>query len=293
MKKSLLISFLLLLVPAARSLAADDNAPGDSQPWVTLFIHGTQPNWLIPYVINICYCPEGITHAASIPSENHYYKNLMSVLCDQNPQLFSLEHFYLGGWSGALCIETRRAAAQRYYHELHAISQQYHAQYGVAPKIRIISHSHGGNIALHLADYYSDDQPLIIDELILLGCPVQTETEDNITHAMFKKIYSIYSTSDATQTLDPQGMRIISPRIYAFFGNPSQDCAKKIFAEIDRPFFSLRTFKPHETLVQIEVTRNWIGIWHVEFMMSHFIKKLPYILHRAQHHDEPSLCITI
>ena len=38
----------------------------------------------------------------------------------------------------------------RSYHELHRISEQYLEIYGQLPRIQLISHSHGGNIALNL-----------------------------------------------------------------------------------------------------------------------------------------------
>lgn len=236
--------------------------------WITIFIHGTQPNWAIPYAINICYCPEGITHTKNISSTRHYYTNLLRKLSAQDSQRFPSEHMYVAGWSGRLSPQVRKDTAKIYYTELHTISKELSANHTAPIKIRIISHSHGGNVALNMAHFYTDEAPLIIDELVLLGCPVQKETSELTQHPMFQRVYSIYSPSDWIQILDPQGYTGIT----------------HLFTPNDRPFFSERVFKDHHNLIQIKLCRAWIGIWHIEFMMPHVIEKLPSIL--AQEHTQ-------
>lgn len=51
-------------------------------------------------------------------------------------------------------------------------------------------------------DYYPKKYPLIIDELILYGSPVQPETHHFAQHSTFKKIYNFYSGQDVIQGTD-------------------------------------------------------------------------------------------
>lgn len=164
----------------------------------------------------------------------------------------SLMTFYTYGWSGLLSQKQRRIDAVRFYNELTEELQRYH-QVGKSPKIRLVAHSHGGNLCLNLAAIndtltlasYSDideetadagtnaalspmykylkslpnkkavanekdlkqfdyvpNKLLSIDELVLLGTPVQVETKPFFFSPTFKKIYHFYADSDGIQALD-------------------------------------------------------------------------------------------
>ena len=58
--------------------------------------------------------------------------------------------FYTFGWSGLMSQRRRRKEAVRFYNALINEIAKYN-QMGINPKIRIIAHSHGGNLALNLA----------------------------------------------------------------------------------------------------------------------------------------------
>jgi len=58
-------------------------------------------------------------------------------------------HFYTFGWSGILSLTKRRNDALRLYNALSEELKHYR-EMGINPKIRIIVHSHGGNVALNL-----------------------------------------------------------------------------------------------------------------------------------------------
>ena len=48
------------------------------------------------------------------------------------------------------------------------------------PCIQLISHSHGGNIGLNLPAIGKQyEKRLMIDKLIMMGCPVQAKTNGN------------------------------------------------------------------------------------------------------------------
>ncbi len=158
--------------------------------------------------------------------------------------------FYLFGWSGYLSQKRRRSEAIRLYNQL-AEEIQLFKNNGINPKIRILSHSHGGNLVLNLAgihhyltktaetfyedfeiggyikeafdkllnnsfekelaitkkgqkrfDYFPHHKDFIIDEVVLLGTPIQEETSLFVTSPFFKKTYNIYSDGDIIQGID-------------------------------------------------------------------------------------------
>jgi hypothetical protein len=110
---------------------------------------------------------------------------------------------YTFGWSGLLTLRARRQAAKKLYEQLTIQVKKIRAQ-GMEPYIRIIGYSHGGNVALHLAEEARNlhQTPFTVHELILLSTPIQRETKHYANHPMFKHIFNYYSKSDHIQTLD-------------------------------------------------------------------------------------------
>ncbi|MGB8367135.1 MAG: hypothetical protein WCD44_02140 [Candidatus Babeliales bacterium] len=113
-------------------------------------------------------------------------------------------HYYTFGWSGLLSPTVRYKEGKKLFNsivkELNIFWEQ-----NIYPKIRLIGYSHGGNVCLNLAAIRQDKYPLsslTIDELILLGCPVQTETDYLVADQIFKKVYHIYSLADRIQRID-------------------------------------------------------------------------------------------
>jgi len=60
------------------------------------------------------------------------------------------DYFYTFGWSGLLSQNSRRFEAIRFYNALSQELEKFHRN-GIYPKIRLIAHSHGGNLGLNLA----------------------------------------------------------------------------------------------------------------------------------------------
>jgi hypothetical protein len=162
-------------------------------------------------------------------------------------------YFYTFGWSGYLSQQKRRAESIRLYNALSEEIERLNRQ-GVSPKVRLIAHSHGGNVSLNLGaifkvltsksldqletlsnniderssleqifalmkqlpnkegvryhkglrqyDYVPVNKNLEIDELIMLGTPIQTETEGFCFSPIFKNVYNIYSEEDFIQQVD-------------------------------------------------------------------------------------------
>lgn len=109
--------------------------------------------------------------------------------------------YYTFGWSGLLSSKMRYLESEVLYNNLIAELKNYH-QEGIFPKVRIIGYSHGGNIALGMGAFYNQQEPLTINELILIGSPVIPDTDHYITSPLFKKKYHFYSTADRVQNLD-------------------------------------------------------------------------------------------
>jgi len=153
----------------------------------------------------------------------------------------SLENrYYTYGWSGLLSDKARKREAVICYRSLAQEVHRMHAM-GKTPRVRLISYSHGGNFCLNLAfakPHAKDEPTFTVDELILMGVPIQKETDYLVSDPFFKRVYNIYSRGDRIQKLD--------------------------FFSFDR-FFSSRIFKdrdgfkvPKDKVVQIQLrlTRN-------------------------------------
>gem|GEM_PF-425987 len=125
--------------------------------------------------------------------------------------------YYLFGWSGLLSPQARYEDGTKLFEALEREVCSLRKQ-GFEPKIRVIGYSHGGNVALNLSAAHMSKHPhssLSIDELILLGTPIQHDTDYLINDPIFKRVYSIYSLSDRVQKLDFFSLnRFFSGRVF-------------------------------------------------------------------------------
>lgn len=109
----------------------------------------------------------------------------------------------LAGWSGLLSQKERRREGFLLYHNLCRLRRQLVHEYQAPVKFVIISHSHGGNVALWMAEAESlQHEGLSIDTLIMLGTPIQRETGHCITSPFFKTVILYSSQGDNVQGLD-------------------------------------------------------------------------------------------
>jgi hypothetical protein len=175
------------------------------------------------------------------------YENILEYVRPNKEE----HYFYTFGWSGLLSQKARRIESIRFYNVLCAELERFE-RVGIHPKIRIIGHSHAGNLMLNLGlvhealnkekfeSNYPDDQykrqtfqlmkktlhdlparkitqqkkgqkkwdympvknDLIIDEMIMYGCPIQPETDHCALLGAFKTVYNFYSKEDIVQKLD-------------------------------------------------------------------------------------------
>lgn len=225
---------------------------------ITIWIHGTRL-FSRPFFPELFNNVPSFKQITTIPTK-FKLRTLSDTLVQHNPDLFDPEHFYIFGWSGKLSFSARLEAARALFKELVNLLNYYEDTYCCIPQIRIITHSHGGNVALNLARVQKEHNlPLAIDELILLACPVQIETKELVNDPLFKKIVSLYSSLDLIQILDPQGLHHRRWPPYA-------------------SFFSERRFPEHEKLMQAKIKMNKRAISHHEFISPLFLKHFSQVL---------------
>lgn len=244
--------------------------PTPTAPRITVWVHGTKGLGSISDHIHAT-SHQGLAHYATVP-RSYRIGAVMKSLIDADSLQFPSEHFYIFGWSGKRNFDERLAESKKLYMALRLLIDEYQTKYGICPQLTLITHSHGGNVALNLSCFHNQDKPLAISQLILLACPVQHETEHLIAHSMFEKVYSLYSTSDMIQVLDPQGMYLTPHN-------------KKRHLEL-----SNRQFPIYPQVRQVKLKINGHGIMHIGFITNKFIKMLPFIIHEIEqwHIDSPS-----
>lgn len=218
---------------------------------ITVFVHGTLPIGA-NLVIRAFDSPLGLVPATSLHKFihgkiPHYFKQ-------HDPCRYPLDSFFVYGWNGALSFAARRKAAHDLYHLLKAFEHR---------PITVIGHSHGGNVALNLAEVAKmhNDTTFKIDRLVLLAAPVMAATAHYVNSPVFNKIYSFYSLGDTTQAKDPQ-------RLYVEMRNFPGPV----------PLFSTRKFGPAPKVTERRVLHCKRNIQHLDFILLPFIKVLPSIL---------------
>ena len=237
-------------------------------PPITVWVHGTR---FIrrPLFYSFFNGTPSIRLAQEI-DHDHYLYQTAGTLSAAAPNLFPLQTFYIFGWSGKLSSAIRQEAAQYLYAELQRIVTEYKHTYNKNPIVRLITHSHGGTVALNLAriEKKETDIPLQINELVLMACPVQKATKKYIENDLFKHTCALYSGLDMLQVLAPQ-------LTYTFYRTKKGHLRSRFHW----PPFSHRRFENHPKLAQVKIKMNGRALFHTEFTSQKFISILPHVLH--------------
>jgi len=247
-------------------------------PPVTIWVHGTLM-FRTPLYHHIFNKKSSLVHVMSLP-ENHHFRLLASTIKDHDSEHFPLEEFYIFSWSGRLQNKERKDSAEKLSQEIITLISQYKKKYGFKPIIRIISHSHGGNVVLNMAALPNAIDNIIIEALVLLACPVQEETMHLINSPIFCRIYSLYSSLDMIQILAPQ-FRHIDPI--------TTTTKRKRHYKI--PPFSSRIFPPYKHVRQTKIKINHYPISHTNFSTTNFVALLPAILNKLDEWHYQTLTI--
>lgn len=264
-KKKIMITYES---PTRYSITQAKNSTTVERPIVTVWIHGTKFMRSDTYKKVFNGIPD-IKHIKEFPSA-HKVQLPMQLLHRDAPDLFDYNSLYLFGWPGRLSAHERYWAATILYKKLVALSRSYEKKFGVAPSIRLVTHSHGGNVALNLARIHKlrrGNGALSIDALVLLACPVQHETKELVHSHLFKKIYAFYSSLDMVQVLAPEFLHKMRNDEGSVIGS----CLRWI------PF-SNRCFAAHVPVRQAWIKINGHSITHGGFTTSKFLRTLPALL---------------
>lgn len=206
--------------------------------------------------------------------------------------------YYTFGWNGLLSDTKRYQEAEFFYGEL--INElKFLAQHKLYPTIEIIAYSHGGNVALYLPEVHHTHptyrhHPITVDRLVLLGTPIQPETDHLACSSCFKSIYHCYSTEDDVQTFDlftsqklfP--LRIFKSRKKVKFPHHVRNIRVRITKDIKFRHKAQPTKHPHEILTDSAVrlihkdsghTELWNFKWGAYWYRDTFpLKPLPVMV---------------
>jgi pimeloyl-ACP methyl ester carboxylesterase len=188
------------------------------------------------------------------PTRRTAHTRIGKALFETAPHEFPLERFYKYYWPGELSLQARKKAAS----ELYGILKTHQGP------CTIIAHSHGCNLALHLAELAHEDGKescTKIDRLVLLAAPVQEATAHLVSSPVFKRVYACYSITDMIQVADPQKFH--------------RDMRAR---KDDLPLFSKRLFPSSNKLTQAQITFDKRHPSHNDFIGVPFFKQLPHIL---------------
>lgn len=210
------------------------------------------------------------------------YEHILETVSPNNEK----NYFFTFGWNGLMSQYYRMLSAIRLYN---ALSEEIaiHQKAGLKPRIRLLCHSHGGNVALYLGAIYQvlrapgllqgtnfstnleedrsyqsilnllkampsqeharslkgqkrytyvpTNKDLVINELILLGTPIQIETEHLCLANIFMKVFNFYSQEDIIQQID-----VITTKGYT---------SKQLFSAE-----TLKRAQPKNKIKQIQIT---------------------------------------
>jgi hypothetical protein len=114
-----------------------------------------------------------------------------------------IEKYIIFGWSGLLHARARQDAGFILYDELCNYVEKLKSEYEVEPKITLVTHSHGGNVALWLAAAEEKfKRGLSIDFLCMYGAPMHKEMGQYIESPVFKTMVLFHSQGDGIQLRD-------------------------------------------------------------------------------------------
>ena len=198
-----------------------------------------------------------------VPFTHHF----ASLLCHSKHTFIKEKDIFFFGWDGSLLPSRREHAAYILYSELKKQIELAHATKNPFSKIHLLTHSHGGNVALLLLHILEiEDIPFIIDQLIMMGCPIQKITEAYAFSPAIKKIVSIYSKNDGVQKND---LQIMYSEAFKDGNTP--------------PIRSKRTFKNHAPHIwQIRLSINSKSYGHQLFTTELVLPHIPLITHTTE-----------
>lgn len=112
-------------------------------------------------------------------------------------------HYYTFGWLGLMSEKAREAASEQLYDCLQQLKKEF-TQNGDTVTLTLQSHSHGGQLVLHLAHIRKErgDHDFFIDYAIMSATPLYYQKAKHALSGMFKVILNIHAQHDMIQVGD-------------------------------------------------------------------------------------------
>jgi len=248
------IKFKMLIIALLCQFVSYAGADGE-RPRLNVWVHGTTIRAAVPVKLAKFHYSTKLIHSSELVV-NRGACPRAEALSNSDPIDFPFDSFYLFRWSGLLNHKERKTVAYELYQALVAKITEIVEQTGQNPIVTIITHSHGGNLALYLAKINESLQgSLKIDRLILLACPVQQDTAKLVDDVIFDKVYAFYSTYDLVQVAALQMQKFFKPAARKFI-----------------------KFSNGNKVVHVKTSWKKRGLWHNEFKCLSFLVKLPVAL---------------
>jgi len=209
----------------------------------------------------------------NVLNERSLQADIAKILRQVDPARFDFHSpctpFYFLGWDGALDSRQREFVSEAFYSGIGELLQQWKIHIGITPKVRIITHSHGGNLVLNfpvVKQKVPQVLHFVVDELIMLACPVQDVNKFNVRDAStFKKVTTFFSPTDFIQVFDPQ-------QLFLGYNNKG------------KKYFSERLFpeSPDNQLIQVYTKIVRGSLQHNDFTRAKFLRVLPRLLDEVE-----------
>lgn len=239
---------------------------------VTIYVHGTTSSiglrLLSKFFKRVAFGQSGLHHINEMPDCSLLRQDI-ELLQEKDPKRFDAKHFYTFGWSGKLSFKAREVAGLELCKQIKRLIGDYKKRYECVPEIKIITMSHGGNVALNMLKGlpFLKNESIHL-ELILVAVPVQKVTEKLIESPYVSRSYVISSKRDLIQLVD----------CYKY--------EKKCY--FPTRFFDTSVPNCH----QIEIKINNKGIGHLELLRS-FFWHMPYALTVADNYHRNKALLSL
>ncbi len=147
---------------------------------------------------------------------------------------FATVHPYTFGWDGSLSLERRKLQAKDLLLALESLVAEHQRKHiHDQVEVMVLAHSHGGNVALHMADWVSSIPKIQIDHLFTFGTPIHGDTQHHAVSSLFKNVYNVHSSGDFVQVADIVSTKKYMPaRVFSHAGALSSPKVKQILVEI-------------------------------------------------------------
>jgi hypothetical protein len=166
-----------------------------------------------------------------------------------------INHYYTFGWSGLWSKTIRQKEGLRFYNSLAQERARLKAQ-GISPKIRIIAHSHGGNVSISLAAI-NEARKRIEGLSVVQKEPLPLETEEYLEACKSLLLEQKKATSVANYEQYPSGEPLKIHQL-VMLGTPIQsETAHLVYLDTFKNVYSLYS---DEDLIQIldwVSTKSW------------------------------------